>query len=73
MESQYMGIRFTGTYCVATMEEGRLVSIYIGNGSSFKMKGTKVVSNDGKPFDAWLEWKDGKWICHSKDNVIIKK
>lgn len=72
-ESQYMGIRFTGTYCVATMEGGRLVSIYMGNGFSFKMKGMKVVSNDGKPFDAWLEWKDGEWICHSKDNVIIKK
>lgn len=72
-EAQYMGIRFTGTYCVATMENGRLVSLYIGNGSSFRMKGLKVTADDSKPFDAWLEWKDGEWICHSKDNVIIKK
>ncbi len=70
-EANYMGIRFLGTYCVATMEKGWPVSIYIGNGLSFKMKGIKVVSNDGKPFDAWLEWKDGKWICHSRDAVKI--
>lgn len=69
-EADYMDIRFTGTYCVATMEKGRLVSIYIGNGSSFRMGKLTAYSNDGKPFDAWLEWKDGKWICHSK--AIIK-
>lgn len=70
-EADYMGIRFAGTYCVATMEKGRPVSIYIGNGLSFKMKGVKVASNDGKPFDAWLEWKDGKWICHSRDDIRV--
>ena len=71
-EAKYMGIRFMGTYCVVTMEKGRLVSLYIGNGYSFSMDGLEVTLGEGKPFDAWLEWRDGEWICHSREAVKIK-
>lgn len=70
-EANYMGVRFKGTYCVATMEKGRLVSVYIGNGYSFKMRGINVVSENCKPFDAWLELKEGKWVCHTREKVKI--
>ncbi len=69
--ANYMGIQFVGTYCVATMKRGKLVSVYIGNGTSFKMKGMKVVSKDGNTFDALLEWKDNKWICNSRSDISI--
>lgn len=58
-------------YWGGNLNEGRLVSVYIGNGSSFKMKGMKAVSEDGKPFDAWLEWKDGKWVCHTENRISL--
>lgn len=72
-EAEYVGIHFTGTYCVATVEDGRPVSVYIGNGISFKMGSLEVSLDGGKAFDAWLEWKDGAWICHSKDRIRIKQ
>ena len=72
VRSVHHSIRFMGTYCVVTMEKGRLVSLYIGNGYSFSMDGLEVSLDEGKPFDVWLEWRDGEWICHSREAVKIK-
>ena len=69
-EADYMGIRFTGTYCVASIEGGRLVSLYIGNGTSFHMGRLTVTTQDGGPFDAWLEWKEGEWVCHVRPGSL---
>lgn len=58
-EADYSGIRFKGTYTVVSLEGKTLKSVYLGNATSFSIKGLKVKSVSGEPFNAYFEWRDG--------------
>lgn len=81
--ADYQGIYMKGKYGVFSFDKKKVQSIYVAGGLLFEMKGLSVFSLSGKPFNAWLEWKDGVLVCVSdqklsvnsdyKINTIIKK
>ena len=83
MAANYQGISLKGNYAVVSLDKEILSSVYIAGGHFFKMKGLSISSLSGQPFNAWLEWKDGAFVCTSdqelkissdyKINTILKK
>lgn len=69
-ESEYMGIRFVGTYCVVSYKNKMPISVYIGNGTSFSMNVLKLNSASGEPFNALFELENGRWLHHSDKEVV---
>lgn len=68
-EVEYRGIRFRGTYCVASFKDDRLLSVYIGNGSFFSKSGLTVNAVADEPFNALFEVEDGELRHHSDKKV----
>lgn len=69
-EADYMGIRFKGTYCVASFDGDLLLSVYVGNGKSLSMTGLTVNSVSGEAFNALFELKNGVLSYNSDKEVI---
>lgn len=70
-EADYMGIRFKGTYTVVSLDGEKPQSIYIGDGTSFRMRNLEVTSASGEPFNACFEWQDGGWSYTSDKELTI--
>lgn len=70
-EAVYSGIKFKGTYCVVTHKGKDLQSVYVGNGTSLEVRGLKVRSVSGEPFDACFEIKDGVLEYKSNRKLVI--
>lgn len=70
-EADYMGIRFKGTYTVVSLDGEKPQSLYIGNGTSFRMRNLEVTSASGEPFNACFEWQDAGWSYTSDKELTI--
>lgn len=71
-KSIYCGIEFRGTYCVVSFDDGKLKSLYMGNAKSFKLQDISIISCSNKPFNIYLEIKDGKPVYKVDGEVNIK-
>jgi hypothetical protein len=71
--SEKLGINFTGSFAIITLQQQKLKDIYIGEGSSLSYQKNKIKVDSGKNTSAYINYEGSKPSIRSNSAIKVER